>query len=61
MERRKIKTFRLSQGELETLTLISLREGLNRSETLRAIIREAAYNRGVFPPGLIDLEKVRTQ
>lgn len=47
---------RLTDKELMALEVISKREDLNLSETLRALIREGINKRGLWAVGLIKLQ-----
>jgi len=47
---------RLSEKEMEALKVISKREALSTSETLRLLIREGINKRGLWAVGLVTLQ-----
>jgi len=49
-------TVRLSDKEREALGVISKREALDLSETLRLLIREGINKRGLWAVGLVTLQ-----
>jgi antitoxin component of RelBE/YafQ-DinJ toxin-antitoxin module len=55
LPRIKYVQFRASEPEILTLNRLSNRMGLTLSETMRALIREAATTRGLPDVGMADL------
>ena len=56
MNKRYRAAVRLSEKELEALTVISKREALSISETMRLLIREGIAKRGLRVVGLLSLQ-----
>ena len=56
MNKRYRAAVRLSEKELEALTVISKREALSISETMRLLIREGIAKRGLWVVGLLSLQ-----
>jgi hypothetical protein len=57
--RGKFINFRTSRQESAALAELSRLTGLSKSETLRTLIREAAYLHGLPELGLIDTSEVK--
>lgn len=50
--RPRIFNFRLSEGELRAVEIMSIREGVSLSEMMRLSLRESAQKRGLYSVGL---------
>lgn len=53
--RRKVAAAKLTEGEYTALRILALERSGNISDTIRALIREAAEKRGLPPLGMIEV------